>query len=208
MIDPHRELALVVLSGGRGERLGGAVKPLLRVDQGRGPTILEVIEEAFRPHVARIVLVAPGEIARALCEVSSSAIVEDRGRGPGEALLDAARVVKEPWLFLVAADQPRPSVQLYSRIVAHAKQGMDAVVISDGSTRFPTFALYRREALLGITRIDGTHGIPLHGVLNVLEAETIALETLDENERAALLDADTPAAVRALGLAFDPEPNG
>lgn len=89
-------------------------------------------------------------------------------------------------------------------MVALVREGIDAVAVE----RFPTFALYRREALLGITRIDGAHGISLRSVLDVLDGETISAESLENEERDALLDADTPASLTALGLALTPEPNG
>jgi molybdopterin-guanine dinucleotide biosynthesis protein A len=204
---PGLTIALVVLCGGRGERLGGAIKPLLRIDHGRGPTILEVIERTFGHHVEQTVLLAPAAIAPSLGNVSKSRIIEDRSRGPGEALLDAARSVKASWFFLVAGDQPRPSVQLYFRLLDRMRPGIDAVAVKVEGALFPTFTLYRREALLGITRIEGEHGIALRRLLELLAVETIPDESLDDDERDSLLDADTPEAARDLGLALDPEPN-
>jgi molybdopterin-guanine dinucleotide biosynthesis protein A len=208
VVVPALTPALVILCGGKGERLGGAIKPLLRTDHGRGPAIVEVIEQAFELHVARTVLIAPAELTPALGRVSRATIVHDRGRGPGEAVLDAARAVKEPWFFVVAGDQPRPSVQLYFRMVDRIRPGTDAVAVDEAGAIFPTFTFYRREALLGITRLEGGHGISLRGVLDLLDVQTIAADTLDEGERAALLDADTPEAARALGLALTPDTNG
>lgn len=200
--------ALVVLCGGRGERLGGVIKPLLRTANGAGPTILETIERAFELHVAQTVLIAPASMSAALGTVSKSRVVADRGRGPGEALLDAARAVKEPWFFLIAGDQPRPSVQLYFRLLGRIKGACDAVAVKTEAGVFPTFTLYRREALLGITRIGGEHGISLRGVLEMMAVETIDAGALDEEERQALLDADTPESLRTLGLALTPDGNG
>lgn len=200
--------ALLVLCGGRGERLGGIVKPLLRTEHGAGPTVLEIIERTFELHVAEKVLLAPPSMAPALNAVSKSRVVADRGRGPGEALLDAARAVKTSWFFLIAGDQPRPSVQLYFRLLGRVRPGCDAVTVTTEAGVFPTFTLYRREALLGITRIEGEHGISLRGVLEILAPEKIGADTLDEGERQALLDADTPEAAKALGLALTPDRNG
>jgi molybdopterin-guanine dinucleotide biosynthesis protein A len=199
------DLALVILAGGRGERLGGIIKPLLRTEDGAGKTVLEVLEEAFAPKVARVYLVAPRSFGPELAKVSASELVEDRGRGPGEAVLDAARRVAEAWLFVVAGDQPRPSVRLFERLLARAKEATEAVAVADRGFRSPTFALYRRDALLAITRFGGERGISLADVLDALEVEEIPKRELAEDELRALEDADTPEQAAALGLALTPK---
>lgn len=201
-------IALVVLCGGRGARLGGIVKPLLRFDRGLGPTLLEHLEQVLSPRVARVVLVAPQSFHARLSAHSGAQLFEDRGRGPGEALLDTARAVGEPWLFLVAGDQPEPSVALFDRLVSLAGDAVDAVVVREGSTRYPAYALYRRAALLSLTRVETARGVSLHGVLDALELAELEVSELPSEEQRALGDVDEPADLERYALALDPEANG
>jgi molybdopterin-guanine dinucleotide biosynthesis protein A len=184
------------------------MKALLRFDQGRGPTLLTNIETTFSSHVSRSVLIAPAAFKASLARVSTSPIFEDRGRGPGEALLDVARSVRERWLFLVAADQPYPSVALLERLMKGVDARADAVVVRKEDTSFPAFALYKKHALTSITRLENPRGTPLHRVLSTLETREIDASLLSPDELRALVDVDTPEDVLAHGLAFDPEANG
>lgn len=200
---PERDLAsrvtLAVLCGGRGTRMGGAVKGLL--ENGDGVTILETIERELESAVARVLLVAPLEIANRLRSVVKGEIVLDRGRGPMRALVEAAARTETEWLLAVGGDQPRPDVRLLHRLFLRACPQADAVAVVVDGEREPLWALYRTRAVLAAEGAFPSGEEPaLRALLALLRTEEVAAVDLEPSERACFLDADTSEDILALGL--------
>jgi molybdopterin-guanine dinucleotide biosynthesis protein A len=191
------DVELVILAGGRGTRMGGVVKPLLRRDDGR--TILDGIDRALSPLCARTLLVAPADLLRVLDPDGRFIQVADSGDGPASALVTAARVAQAEWLFVVAGDQPRMSAALFARLMGEAASAaLDAVVAHVGGRPQPLGALYLRTALLAMPQPAPAS---LQGVLKCLfRTRVVDALTLSADERAALEDVDTPADAARLNL--------
>lgn len=216
---------LAILAGGRGERMGGALKALLvRPD---GLTILDALARTLGPRVRETWLVAPGPRLAALDPGGRLEGVADAGAGPAEALRAAAAVSRARWLLAVGADQPRPTARLLDRLLAvlgpgeagdlpgpasaerggsapgaqplagqsSAAEPPAAVAVRLGGVVQPLWALYRREALLGSPAPHSLSGWLRSAPTRVVEEGELSPEELD-----ALRDADTPADAEALGL--------
>lgn len=166
--------ALVVLVGGKGERLGGVVKPLLLRPDGK--TLLEHLVQTLSPIVDEVLHLAPSHLAEHFPEA-----VQDPGRGPGRAVFAAKDAAKSEWLLVVGGDQVSPQVSLAERLF-EAALGHDAAAV-EGQ---PLFAVYRRDAII---ECDS-----LWGLLNQLDVVWV------EGTEAAFEDVDTPADLERFGL--------
>lgn len=186
MSDAPEPFGIAVLVGGRGARIGGRVKPLLRTRSGR--TILEAILSELAPLGGGVVLVAPADLAPKFSGVMvDPVIVEDEGKGPAHALAAVAAAVRWEWILLVGGDMPRVSASLARRLLS--ARGRDAVAV-EGE---PLFALYRRAALG-----TGPASSRLADWLARLDAVQIRKADLTAEERAAFDDVDTPADLARL----------
>lgn len=134
MSPPRREVAAVILAGGRGRRLGGVVKPLLAVD---GRAIIDRLRDALAPHAAELlVAVADAEQARGL---GDARIVIDAvpGAGPVAGLAAARAATDARWLIAVAGDMPHVSAAVIGALLARAEAQVDAVAIRLGDPPLP-----------------------------------------------------------------------
>jgi ribosomal-protein-alanine N-acetyltransferase len=189
------DVELVILAGGRGERMGGVVKPLLRREDGR--TILEGIDRALSPLCARTLLVAPADLLPVLDPEARFVDVADEGEGPARALMTAAAAARAEWLFVVAGDQPRMSAALWARLAGETtRDAVDAVVAEVDGRRQPLGALYRRAALVALSELPTS----LQGMLDRLRTRVVDALALGAEECAAFEDADTPADATRLSL--------
>lgn len=216
----HLPLTAVLLAGGRGERLGGVIKPLLRLPSGL--TILEVIERELAPIVERVVVVAPEVLAPPLRAVVSGELVYDRRDGPARALLDAAVWLAErraggpvaspapiaaagvgegdePWILAVGADHPRPSRALVHRLWSAIRPGDGAVWVVEDDVAQGMYALYREGPLVALSAAPDPPR-SLRALGHLLGARELDARVLPAEERAALSDVDTPEDLRAFGL--------
>jgi molybdenum cofactor guanylyltransferase len=128
-------MELAVLIGGRGVRLGGREKHLIRVE---GLTILERIERALAPLVTRVFTVSRDE---------------DRypGKGAPGGVLTALELATSDRVLVVAGDMPWVSPSLVERM---AKESADVVVCERNRQLEPLFALYATR-LKDVWSLDG-----------------------------------------------------
>lgn len=139
------ELALVVLAGGRAERMGGIVKGhLLRRD---GRAILAAILEDLGPLAGSIALVATPKRHAELALPPHVLRLSDAGEGPAAAIMVAAQALAAPWLLVVGADQARASPAAVRWLLEGLGDSDAALVAEVGGQREPLLALYRRDAL-------------------------------------------------------------
>ncbi len=101
--------AVIILAGGRGGRLGGADKPGLIV--GRSTLAASVVTAAIGAGARRVVVVGPPrpdlQPLSALLPCGLAVVQENPpAAGPVPALRCGLRVVREPWVALLAADLP------------------------------------------------------------------------------------------------------
>ena len=214
------DLGAVILAGGRADRLGGADKPGLLI--GEQSLVASVASAAAGAGARNLVLVGPARpelpgifaaaapaggpgpdpsAGQARAEVSVAFTCEEpRFAGPVAALAAGLRLVREPWVLLLAADLPflRPG---HLRAVAAAAEGAGGgAVLLDAEGRpqwltscWPAGAL--REVLAGYA------GRSLGGLLGPLSPVPVTLEYATPDPGPPWLDCDTPedlAAARRL----------
>lgn len=138
----------VVLSGGRGRRLGGAAKAAL--DVGGGPLLEGVLTGVRAAGVARAVVVGPVPDRRP----DGLDVVVTREDppfgGPAAGVAAALPLVAAPWVLLLACDLPRGAavVQLLLGAWRRAGDDGDGVVVVDDEQHPQWLAgVYRRAAL-------------------------------------------------------------
>lgn len=190
------ELDLVLLAGGRGRRLGGIVKALLR---SRGEALLDV---QLRLPGTKAWVVAPADLQDKLQAASRASdrdirTLVDPGEGPAVALSLASQASAAVWLLVVGSDHPAPSAGLAERLLARA-HGCDGAWATDEVGRLqPLFSVVRRDRLAMAPK--PTRGlvawISEHANMAVIDGQR-----LPADERSALLDVDTREEAEAAGL--------
>jgi molybdopterin-guanine dinucleotide biosynthesis protein A len=136
------DVAALVLAGGRGRRMGGAVKPLLTVE---GRTILDRLIEALTPVCAEILVsvAAPGQLTTDLrCVVD-----EDPGAGPLAGIAAGLAAAGRRWLVVVGGDMPDVRTEVVASLLARAAPGVDAVAARIGGFPEPLCAVYGASCL-------------------------------------------------------------
>jgi molybdopterin-guanine dinucleotide biosynthesis protein A len=156
-------IAGVILAGGEGSRLGGVVKPLLRVG---GTPILGRTIAALRPLVSPL-LVSTGSIARArFAGFDCDGFIPDRDEqsaGPLAGIFAATAYLRTAgtaaeWLLSVAGDCPDLPQGLPEALLSAASPGVDVVFASFAGQAYPPNALWRFSAL--IEHFDAQEGQP------------------------------------------------
>lgn len=147
----------MLLAGGRGNRLDGALKPALEY---QGQSLLSSTISAAQRVLGtpmRTVVVGDAERLRpAVSGLSGSAELlwtreEPAFSGPVAALSAALTLVPQRWLLLLAADLPDPEAGI--RALLGASGGADGALLVDAAGKEQQlFALYRRQPLLEAVR--------------------------------------------------------
>lgn len=133
----------ILLAGGRGSRVGGAVKPLLR---HRGRTLLAHALDALAPHCVELLVMAGAHAAEISRVAEGARVFADPGEGPHVALRLAARAARHPTLVVAPADSPF----LAPAIAALVAAGPGAVA-REGDGVNPLVGVFGREELLAAT---------------------------------------------------------
>ncbi|TDX75962.1 molybdopterin-guanine dinucleotide biosynthesis protein A [Rathayibacter sp. PhB151] len=179
----------VVLAGGRGERLGGAAKPLLEHD---GSTLLAHALTAVAG-ARRVVVAGPEELRGG---VGAALLVREEPEfgGPVAGLAAAlpllARDDAAGWIAVLAADLVDPAPALDRLLAAAAADpAADALLAVDGDGRAQLLlGLHRRAALTaavtGLPAVDGASVRALLAGLAVRLVEVPAGSTADVDDRA------------------------
>lgn len=200
------DATLVILAGGRGARMGGLVKALLRDREGR--TVLGAIEQILGPHVAGTRVVVTHALIPHLRPHTSSPLIEDLGHGPGAALIGVAHTIDTTWILLVGGDQPRPSAALLFRFLDESSDDIDALVVRLESKRQPLWAFYRTQAITSAFPLQARRSpLPLQAVLDRLRTRVIDGSVLTPREEAAFIDVDTVERADLLGLRSEGVPS-
>lgn len=193
---PGVALEAVVLTGGRGSRLGGAAKADL--DVGDGPLIERLLASLLTTGIGRAVVVGPGP-ARVPDGLDVAVTREDPPfGGPAAAASAALPLVQAPWVLLLACDLPRADevVRLLVERWRSADGGVgDGLVVVDDEQHPQWLAgLYSRAALADALRsaesdatLGGRHGARMGDVVRRLRVEPVA------DPSGASRDVDTPA---------------
>lgn len=179
--------AAIVLTGGRGTRLGGADKASIEVG---GRTLLTHALDAM---IDAVEVVVVGD--RVATDRPVTFVREDPAYGgPVAALLTGRDALQRnvPWLVVVAVDMPRLTSGTVRRLLAAAEHRDGAVLTDAGGRRHLAFAV-------ATTRLDAVrpvheaqHGAAVRTLLEPLDLA--AVPSHDDEHR----DIDTVADLRDL----------
>lgn len=137
-----RDITGVILAGGRGSRLGGVDKGLVRL---LDRPLVEYVIDALRPQVAGLLISANRN--QEIYESYGFPVIADATDdydGPLAGILSALRAVTSPYVLIVPCDAPSLPSDLAARLaVALVREKAAAsTVVLDGRLQ-PVFALLR-----------------------------------------------------------------
>lgn len=155
-----RATTVAILAGGRGERMGGVDKGLVRI--GASHLVERVLAGLRGQGLERALIVANRSHEVYARHATVIADAEPGFRGPLAGVAAALGACATPWLLSVPVDCPDPPPMLFARLAAAACSGdADAFVAHDGERRQPLFALYR-QALAGDAADAAAAGTGVH----------------------------------------------
>jgi molybdopterin-guanine dinucleotide biosynthesis protein A len=192
----NRTFGIIILSGGRGSRLGGLDKPALVV--GERSLLGSVTACASAAGARRIVVVGPEQAGLAGVSFVRE---EPPGGGPVPALRRGLAETGEPWVAVLAADLPflRPA---HLGALLAAAWGHPGAVLADDTGRPQWLAGCWQTASLR-RALAGYRGDSLRGLLGPLGPVLVRLPPR-AGEPPPWLDCDTPQDLRkARELAAD-----
>jgi molybdopterin-guanine dinucleotide biosynthesis protein A len=189
-----RDLGAVVLSGGRGARLGGTDKAAIELG---GRTLLERALDAL-VDVTEVVVVGPEVPTRRRVQFTSE---DPPGGGPAAGLLAGVRAFDVPptWVVVLAVDMPLVTAQTVRRLVAAARAGGSLLVDDHGRTQ-PLCAVYSVAALerTAAKAADPSgHALAVRHLIAGLDLERVPATGEEAH------DVDTPADLAHLRGTFE-----
>lgn len=180
----------IVLAGGKGNRLGGALKALLPLGS---KTSLERVLAALRPLCAELVLVANDPV---LEQVPGARAVFDPKPHAGvlPALRHGLAEAASPLAIVVACDMPLLSTELLGSLLARAAQADVVIPVVEGRPE-PMHAVYRPmacvEAIDAALAAGERRMISFLDRLRVVRVEEAELRALDP-ELVSFFNVNTP----------------
>jgi molybdopterin-guanine dinucleotide biosynthesis protein A len=134
-------LTFVVLAGGRGSRLGGAVKGLIRLG---GERIVDRLLALGAEWPSWLVANEPGPYEDVPVPVVADVVP---GRGAPGGVVTALAVAGTEWVLTVACDMPFVTRAAIDALLAAAAPDVDVVCFERGGRLEPLLGLYRRALL-------------------------------------------------------------
>ncbi|MGB6986290.1 MAG: molybdenum cofactor guanylyltransferase [Candidatus Aquilonibacter sp.] len=172
-MQPHADLAIVILAGGRATRFPGKLEATL----GDEPLLARVYRHVR--DIAPTMIAGRGTFSDALDALLDCPIVVDRwpDRGPLGGLLSAAHEATAARIFALAGDAPLVTADVVNTLLATWQEGDEAVVPEHDGRLEPLAALYDREALLR-EAWECLHGddASMHALLARLRVRTVACD--------------------------------
>jgi molybdenum cofactor guanylyltransferase len=186
-----------LLAGGRGERLGGIPKGLLRVE---GVPIAARSLALFRALFGEALLATSTPAPYAALGAS---VVPDvfPGRGAPGGLHAALTAARTGWVFAAACDMPFLA-EAPIRLLAAQRADAAAVLVRWGGRLQPLHAFWSRACLPALTRLLAEGEPSLRDLVAAVPARIVeedAFRATDPDGR-ALENANTPEDVARLGL--------
>lgn len=188
--EPSVKSTLVVLAGGRGSRLGGLAKGLIRLRDGE--TVVErLLRLASGP--AFVSTNHPEWYERLEVPLIAD-LVPDKG-APGGVVTGLAVSVTE-WVTIVACDMPFVTRAMLDALLERTHAGADAVCFTRRGALEPLVGIYRRALCFDwAPRLDGN---PSMREL----AGSVRLDTLEVEEPARLISLNSPDDFRRAAESF------
>ena len=151
-MEKRMEISAVVLSGGKGARMG---REKLFLSAGSAPLAERVIR-AVHPFASEIILsIAARQVSPALhffsgiIDFYNIRLVEDRaeGRGPLEGIASGLTFAKFEWSFVCACDMPFLSLDVIRTLWNAGDRKASVIIPRIGGYLEPLHAFYSRRAL-------------------------------------------------------------
>ncbi|MEH6472857.1 MAG: molybdenum cofactor guanylyltransferase MobA [Halopseudomonas sp.] len=153
MID-RSQLSAIILAGGQGQRMGGADKGLVDLQQAR---LIEHVLNRITPQVSHVMISAnrnQPEYQRYGFPVLTDRL--DGFQGPLSGIAEGLTEVETPWLVVVPCDSPRLPRDLAQRLSAPINDQVLAAIAHDGQYLQPAFNLLHRSLLPSLrSYLDG-----------------------------------------------------
>lgn len=140
----RHEITGVILAGGRGSRLGGVDKGLVRLHDR---PLIEHAINALRPQVGGL-LISANRNRDVYASYGFPVIADVTGDydGPLAGMLSAMRAAGTAYIVVVPCDTPRPPANLVEVLAATLSRACaDIAVVSCAGRMQPVFALMRRD---------------------------------------------------------------
>ena len=181
---------LVVLAGGRGSRLGGLAKGLIRLRNGE--TVVETLLR-LTSGLAFVSTNHPEWYERLEVPLIAD-LVPDKG-APGGVVTGLA-VSPSDWVTIVACDMPFVTEAMLTTLHARRHAGVDVVCFTRGGQLEPLVGVYRRELCFDwAPRLDGNPS------LREL-VSSVRLETIEAEEPSRLISLNSPDDFRHAAESF------
>ena len=159
----------LVLCGGRGKRLGGVDKPLVKL---AGKTLLARLIERLETQVDAIVLSGVREPRDYDAFDYPLVEDEDRDQGPVAGIVSARSVVRTPWILTTPVDTPFLPLDLVSSL-APTCQRTGAAVVTAGGHRQNLAMLLAPERVESLARFYASGGRAVHRWLAAYGVEEV-----------------------------------
>lgn len=137
-----QNITAVILAGGKGSRLGGIDKGLVKLN---GTSLVQHLINRIQPQVSNIIISANRNLDS--YKNFGFPVYEDDINdfaGPLAGILKALQECKSEWLLTVPADSPFVPDDLTLRLSEHTKD-VKLVIPHDGEYLHPTFALIHKS---------------------------------------------------------------
>jgi molybdopterin-guanine dinucleotide biosynthesis protein A len=170
--DAREQITGLILCGGRGQRVGGADKPLL-VFQGQ-PLVARVAA-MLAPQVQQVLISANRNSKRYGAYGSVVADALPDYAGPLAGISAALDIVTTPLLFACPGDGPNLPGDIVSRLTAALKSS-EAAVAHDGKRRQLLYLLLRTNCRASLKRYLESGQRSVHGWLETLDASDVQIE--------------------------------
>jgi molybdopterin-guanine dinucleotide biosynthesis protein A len=178
------EVTLVIQAGGRGTRLGGVPKGLIRLGNDRVIDRLVGLGEARR-WPTWIIANLPEPYAELDVPIAGDVVPE---RGAPGGVVTALALAGTEWVLTVACDMPFVTQAAIDALLCQRSREVDVVCFERGGRLEPLLGLYRRSLLPAFAA--GLDGRP-------------SLQSLIRNVRCRILEPDDPTVLDSLNTPDD-----
>ncbi len=144
---PIDNITGVILAGGRGTRMGGRDKGLLKLN---GVTLVEQVIAALRPQIGQLMISANRNLKQYAQLCTCPVLVDTFGHydGPLAGMATALSSTKTDYIVFAPCDSPLLSSQLVQRLYnALIENNAQVSVAHDGKRIHPVFSLFKRSLL-------------------------------------------------------------
>ena len=175
---PTRETVTgIILCGGKGSRLDGHDKPLLKLGKDR---LVDHICERLENQVTEIIISCSRNVAIYEATHHRIAIDKELNQGPLAGLCEAFQLVETEWAFTTPGDVPFLSTDIISLLATDAReQGVGVPVVANA--RQNLCLLLNRDRMNQLVQFHAEGGQAVKHWLEAEEAKSTDLTNIEES---------------------------